>query len=99
MGVEADAAAEAGWQSVIAEMNEIRRPFQEACTPGYFNAEGQPNDRRSAIGSGMYLPSTKFFEMLAAWRAAGTMEGLEVRHDTEPRPGSAFAQGALVDRL
>ena len=77
--VEATEDAEAGWQTVIAGMNEARRPFQESCTPGYFNAEGKPEDRRSAIGSGMYFPSTAFFRMLAEWREAGNFAGLELR--------------------
>lgn len=76
--IEASEAAEAAWQDTINAVNEVRRPFQEACTPGYFNAEGKPNDRRSAIGSGIFFPSTAFFKMLGDWRAAGKFEGLEV---------------------
>ena len=76
--VEATAAAEDEWQTVIAGVNEARRPYQEACTPGYFNAEGRPEDRRSAIGSGIFFPSTKFFDMWAEWRAAGDFAGLTV---------------------
>jgi cyclohexanone monooxygenase len=75
--VEATAAAEAQWQEVIAGYNELRRPFQETCTPGYFNAEGKPRDRRSAIGTGIFQPSTQFFKMLADWRQAGDFEGLQ----------------------
>ena len=76
--VEATADAESAWQREIEAVNELRRPFQETCTPGYFNAEGRPADHRSAIGSGIYFPSTKFFEMWAAWRAAGDFAGLSV---------------------
>ena len=76
--VEATEAAEQDWQQQIAAVNEARRPFQEACTPGYFNAEGKAEDRRSAIGSGMYFPSTAFFRMWKEWRAAGKFEGLTV---------------------
>lgn len=76
--IEARAEAESAWQNVIAQMNEMRRPFQETCTPGYFNAEGRPEDRRSAIGSGMFFPSTRFFQMLHEWREAGDFAGLEV---------------------
>ncbi|MCC6710266.1 MAG: NAD(P)/FAD-dependent oxidoreductase [Gammaproteobacteria bacterium] len=76
--VEATEAAEQDWQSQIASVNELRRPFQEACTPGYFNAEGDAQDRRSAIGSGIYFPSTTFFDMWARWRAQGNFAGLSV---------------------
>ncbi|WP_374414702.1 flavin-containing monooxygenase [Novosphingobium colocasiae] len=81
--VEAEADAEAAWQATIAAVNEARRPFQESCTPGYFNAEGKPQDRRSAIGSGMFFPSTAFFRMLAEWRAAGNFAGLELQERHE----------------
>jgi cyclohexanone monooxygenase len=74
--VEATDEAETRWQEVIGAVNEARRPFQEACTPGYFNADGRPNDKRSAIGSGIYFPSTKFFRMWAEWREAGDFAGL-----------------------
>lgn len=77
--VEATPDAESAWQDTISAVNEARRPFQESCTPGYFNAEGKPDDRRSAIGSGMFFPSTDFFRMLAAWRQAGDLAGLDMR--------------------
>lgn len=76
--VEATQEAEAHWQEVIAEKNALRRPFQEACTPGYFNAEGRPDDRRSAIGSGMYMPANEFFEMWQKWRLDGNFDGLVI---------------------
>jgi cyclohexanone monooxygenase len=76
---EATTEAEDAWQEVLAGYNELRRPFQEACTPGYFNAEGKPTDRRSAIGSGIFQPSTQFFQWLAEWREAGEFAGLTLR--------------------
>lgn len=76
--VEAAEEAEAEWQEVIAEKNELRRPFQDACTPGYFNAEGRSEDRRSAIGSGIFSPSTEFFRMWEEWRCNGNFEGLSI---------------------
>ncbi len=76
--VEATEEAEAEWQKVVASVNEGRRPFQEACTPGYCNAEGKAEDRCSAIGSGIFFPSTAFFDMWEKWRAAGDFAGLSV---------------------
>jgi cation diffusion facilitator CzcD-associated flavoprotein CzcO len=73
---EATVDAEDEWQAVIAGYNKLRRPFQETCTPGYFNAEGRPEDRRSAIGSGIYQPSTQFFQWLEEWRDSGDFKGL-----------------------
>jgi cyclohexanone monooxygenase len=74
--IEATEEAEDDWQEVLEGYNTLRRPFQEACTPGYFNAEGKPKDRRSAIGSGIYQPSTEFFQWLAEWRHSGDFKGL-----------------------
>jgi cyclohexanone monooxygenase len=76
--VEATAEAETQWQGVIGAVNEARRPFQEACTPGYFNADGLPEDKRSAIGSGIYFPSTQFFDTWAKMRESGDFAGLTV---------------------
>jgi cyclohexanone monooxygenase len=77
--VEATEEAETAWQKVIGQVNEVRRPYQQACTPGYFNADGKPEDMRSAIGSGIYAPSTGFFQMLAKCREDGDFAGLDVR--------------------
>lgn len=74
--VEATDDAEEDWQGAIDAVAEARRPFLESCTPGYYNAEGKVGDRRSAIGSGWYLPSTQFFQMWADWREKGEFEGL-----------------------
>jgi cyclohexanone monooxygenase len=76
--VEATVEAEGEWQEAIERCNQRRRPFQEACTPGYYNAEGRPDDRRSAVGSGIFSPATEFFAILADWRAAGNLAGLTV---------------------
>jgi cyclohexanone monooxygenase len=74
--VEATVEADNEWQEAIERCNQRRRAFQEACTPGYYNAEGNPDDRRSSPGSGIYSPATEFFALLADWRAAGDMAGL-----------------------
>ena len=75
--VDATDEAEEAWQGAIDAVSEARRPFQESCTPGYYNAEGRVGDRRSAIGSGWYLPSTQFFSMWADWRSAGKFRRLD----------------------
>ena len=77
--IEASESAERSWQTEIAKVNEKRRPFQESCTPGYFNAEGKVGaDTRSAITSGSYKPSTLFFRMWQDWRDSGDLLGLNV---------------------
>ena len=80
--VETTPEAEAAWQEEIAKVNELRRPFQEACTPGYFNAEGRVGDTRSSITSGSYRPATAFFRAWREAREAGELPGLVVRART-----------------
>jgi cyclohexanone monooxygenase len=75
---EAELEAEDAWVEVIMAKSELRRPGQIECTPGYFNAEGKPNDTRSAIGSGIFFPSSEFFDMLADGRESGELPGLVI---------------------
>jgi cation diffusion facilitator CzcD-associated flavoprotein CzcO len=76
--VEAKAEAEEDWLVRLVESARDIRSFQEQCTPGYYNNEGQP-------GAGGFLASSygsgpmAFFQLLADWREAGTFEGLELR--------------------
>jgi cation diffusion facilitator CzcD-associated flavoprotein CzcO len=76
--IEVTAAAEDEWLATLAEAARDVRAFQEQCTPGYYNNEGQPRGEGflvSSYGKGP-LP---FFELLAAWRESGRFEGLELR--------------------
>jgi cyclohexanone monooxygenase len=80
--LEPSREAEAAWQVEIERVNEARRPFQMACTPGYFNAEGRVDDRRSSITTGTYRPATEFFRRWRESRERGELPGLVVT-----RPG------------
>jgi cyclohexanone monooxygenase len=81
--VEPEPAAEEAWQGEIARVNEARRAFQEACTPGYFNAEGHVRDTRSSITTGTYRPATRFFRAWRDNRALGELPGLVVTRCSE----------------
>jgi cyclohexanone monooxygenase len=81
--VEPSLDAEEGWQREIERVNEARRPFQMACTPGYFNAEGRVDDRRSSITSGTYRPSTEFFRRWRKNRERDELPGLVVTRPDE----------------
>jgi len=76
--VEVTAQAEEEWLTALAESARDIRAFQEQCTPGYYNNEGQP-------GMGGFLASSygngpmPFFQLLSDWRDAGTFAGLERR--------------------
>ena len=76
--VEATSEAEESWLVQLADSARDIRSFQEQCTPGYYNNEGQP-------GAGGFLISSygagpmPFFQLLADWRDAGAFAGLELR--------------------
>ena len=76
--MEATAEAEDAWLAALAELARDIRAFQEQCTPGYYNNEGQPGDGGflvSSYGAGP-LP---FFSLLEQWRADGQFAGMELR--------------------
>ncbi len=74
--IEPSQEAEDEWVEEIIRLSRFNEDFLEACTPGYYNNEGKPNPisrQNAAYGKGP-IP---FFRMMEAWRADGTMEGLE----------------------
>ena len=72
---EASAKAETAWVAEIIEKARDAEAFQEACTPGYYNNEGQLTRRRQdqPYGEG----PVAFFDMLAKWRARNRLDGLD----------------------
>ena len=73
---EAAAKAEADWVAEIVDKARDAEAFQEACTPGYYNNEGQLTRRRQdqAYGEG----PVAFFDRLAKWRAQDRLDGLDI---------------------
>lgn len=76
--LEAEAQAEAEWLTTLAESARDIRAFQEQCTPGYYNNEGQPSVG-GFLGSSYGKGPMAFFQLLADWRDAGDFAGLELR--------------------
>jgi cation diffusion facilitator CzcD-associated flavoprotein CzcO len=76
--VEATSDGEDDWLVQLAESARDIRAFQQQCTPGYYNNEGQPN-ADGFIGSSYGRGPMPFFELLAEWRDAGTFAGLELQ--------------------
>lgn len=74
--IEPSQEAEDAWVDEIISLARIGESFQEACTPGYYNNEGQP-DPRSAQNSAYGRGPNPFFRKMAAWREAGDLQGLE----------------------
>ena len=75
--VEASGEAEASWVRTIEELAMNNQRFLEACTPGYYNNEGKP-EQRSARNGSYGLGAIKFIEVLEQWRAEGSLAGLEL---------------------
>jgi cation diffusion facilitator CzcD-associated flavoprotein CzcO len=76
--IEVTAEAEAGWLDTLAVTARDIRSFQESCTPGYYNLEGQPSKGGFVLG-GYGKGPMPFFALLAEWRQAGDFAGLELR--------------------
>jgi cyclohexanone monooxygenase len=73
--VEVTEAAEQAWVDEIIASARDTAAFQESCTPGYYNNEGQPNARAAQNGS-YGKGNLAFFALLAEWREAATLDGL-----------------------
>ena len=76
--VEASAEAEAAWVETIIQLAGRGAQFLEECTPGYYNNEGKPGERRGQdgfYGGG----SPEYFKLLHDWRETGELPGLELR--------------------
>jgi cation diffusion facilitator CzcD-associated flavoprotein CzcO len=76
--VEATKESEEDWLVTLVESARDLRAFQEQCTPGYYNNEGQPGVG-GFLGSSYGNGPMPFFQLLADWRDAGTFTGLELR--------------------
>ena len=75
--IEPTVEAEEAWTGEILDAVLDRRKFQEECTPGYYNNEGQPNPAAAsyaAYGKG----SNAFFKRIAEWREEGSLAGLSL---------------------
>ena len=71
------AEAEAEWVGTIRKLAIANTEFQEACTPGYYNNEGDVAAARG-LGAESYSPGLNAFnKLLKEWREAGGLKGLE----------------------
>ena len=88
--VEVSEVAEAEWVAAIvgSGVPTLGGPtFQQECTPGYYNNEGQPINTPQARQRAMYSGgAVGFIDVLEKWRADGDLAGLELTK--EPQRGS-----------
>ncbi|MCB0997251.1 MAG: NAD(P)/FAD-dependent oxidoreductase [Acidimicrobiales bacterium] len=84
--VEPTEDAEHDWVSAIEAGAGNRQGFQEACTPGYYNNEGRPGEGPGWFGGNYGGGAPAFFSLLRDWRAAGSLDGLELgREESSPK--------------
>jgi cyclohexanone monooxygenase len=77
--VEPSQAAEDAWVQGIIDGRGPRRAFLQACPPSYYNHEGRETPATAL--NDIYGPgSAAFFKLLADWRAADALHGLEVTY-------------------
>ena len=69
--------AEQVWVDTIRSLAGNSREFLSACTPGYYNNEGDTS--AGGLLDQVYTPGINHFNaMLAAWREKGDLEGLQL---------------------
>jgi cation diffusion facilitator CzcD-associated flavoprotein CzcO len=76
--LEPSAAAEADWVDTVVGRAGASAERAKACTPGYYNREGQAN-ATTRQGSFFYGSPTEYSDILEAARANGAPEGFEIR--------------------
>ncbi|MGB9226498.1 flavin-containing monooxygenase [Mycobacterium sp.] len=76
--VEASPRAEAAWVDTVVQRSTATAERAKTCTPGYYNREGMA-DAKTRQGSFFFGAPTEYADILAAWRARGDFEGLEIR--------------------
>jgi cyclohexanone monooxygenase len=70
--------AESDWVQKVMDASLFSLEFLEACTPGYYNNEGQPNGELARQNGTYAAGIMKFAEQLSEWRQSGDMPGLEL---------------------
>jgi cation diffusion facilitator CzcD-associated flavoprotein CzcO len=76
--LEASFEAEAAWVRQVIDRSAASAERSKACTPGYYNREGQAN-ARTRQGSFFFGSPTEYADILEASRASGVPAGFEVR--------------------
>lgn len=75
-------ATEKSVEEFLAEMDnfsDLNADYFEQCTPGYYNSEGE-SDNRTGLYSNVYgAGPDAFFATLKAWRDEGEMRGLDLK--------------------
>ncbi len=73
--IEATARGESEWVQHCTDTAMQLEVFQQECTPGYYNNEGKPGERRRQdgwYGGGC----VEYWNLMEAWRQEGSCEGI-----------------------
>lgn len=76
--VEASPGAEAAWVDTVVARSVASAERAKTCTPGYYNREGKA-DAKTRQGSFFFGAPTEYADILEKWRAAGDLDGFEIR--------------------
>ena len=76
--IEPSADAEQAYVDEVNRYAHMGAKFYAECTPGYYNSEGAAGNQEGFYSDMHHIGPLKFFEQLAAWRADGGLEGIEL---------------------
>ncbi|WP_304108673.1 NAD(P)/FAD-dependent oxidoreductase [Mycolicibacterium bacteremicum] len=76
--IEATADAEEQWLTAMNDSTVTPKAFFQDCTPSYLSSEGAQDNPHGMLSTNFGGKPTEFFDMLADWRAAGRLDGVEL---------------------
>ena len=77
--IEPTAEGEDAYVREVHSLARLGEKFYMECTPGYYNSEGAPGNRAGFLTDTYGAGPIVFFDKLAAWRAEGKLDGLQLR--------------------
>ncbi len=75
--VEPTAAAEEEWWQAVLDSVGSYSTYMATCTPGYLSNEGQALEENGSRSLAYMRTAIEFVDLLEAWRADGSMVGLQ----------------------
>ena len=76
--VEVTAEAEQSWLDEMRDKARLAERFYAACTPGYYNNEGNLGNPNGFFAGAYGAGPIKFFQTLEEWRSDGQLRGVEL---------------------
>jgi cation diffusion facilitator CzcD-associated flavoprotein CzcO len=77
--VEATVDGEMGWLAEMQSKARMGEQFRLECTPGYYNNEGKTGNPNGFFSFAYGAGPLRFFEILDEWRAAGDLDGCDIK--------------------